>query len=278
MKVLVLGGTRFFGRSAAAKLMDKGHEVVTVSRTTLSDSPIRHKVCDRKVLSSLQQIICREKPSAILDMVCYDSMDGEGIASLFESGVMSDVTHYLMVSSFLVYNVGTPQEGLFSGDPLTISHGYTRRKIEAEIRLFSSKSFKKMTILRLPFIFSHDDYSNRFQRLCLAVLENRIGIPNNSFRTSMISKNDAADLLVSVIDGPPLGIVDGSNSGSLTLYEIAQVVATALRVTVSPSNQDDLSAIYSLERDLCLHSKKTKNLRPLVEMIALEAVAWNERI
>lgn len=274
----MLGGTRFFGRTAAAKLLDKGHEVVTASRTALTDSPMRHKVCDRKILSSLQELIYCEQPNAILDMVCYDSKDGEGIASLFASGVMSNVTHYLMVSSFLAYNVDTPQEGLFTGDPLTISHGYTRRKIEVESRLFSSKSFKKMTVLRLPFIFSHDDYSNRFQRFCLAVLENRVGIPNTSFRTSMISRNDAADLLVSVLDGSPLGIADGSNSGCLTLYEIAQVVATALRATVSPSNHDDLSTIYSLERDLCLSSKKTGKLRSLAEAITLEAVAWSELI
>jgi nucleoside-diphosphate-sugar epimerase len=274
MKILILGGTRFFGKTTANILSGLGHDVVTVSRSALPLGQIRHAICDRKDQHALEHLLQKETPDAILDMVCFDQGDGLGVTKLFDSGFMASVGHYIMVSSFFVYNSSTKPEMEFSGDLAEIGDGYTRRKIEAENTIHGSELFKSTSILRLPFVFAHDDYSDRFQKFCTAVSRKRIGQPDNSLRTSMISKDDAANLLASLVVGLPIGFADGSNEGCLSLYEIAQEIARTLGVQIEGSNDDEISEIYGLQKDLCLNSSKTKKLKGLKQALATEANAW----
>jgi len=274
MKILILGGTRFFGKTTANILFSEGHDVVTVSRSALPLGQIRHAICDRKDQHALEHLLQKETPDAILDMVCFDQGDGLGVTKLFDSGFMASVGHYIMVSSFFVYNSSTKPEMEFSGDLAEIGDGYTRRKIEAENTIHGSELFKSTSILRLPFVFAHDDYSDRFQKFCTAVSRKRIGQPENSLRTSMISKDDAANLLANLVVGLPIGFADGSNEGCLSLYEIAQEIASTLGVQIEGSNDDEISEIYGLQKDLCLNSSKTKKLKGLKQALATEANAW----
>ena len=274
MKILILGGTRFFGKATANILSSDGHDVVTTSRSALAQGKIRHVICDRKDQHSLEHLIQRETPDAILDMVCFDQGDGLGVTKLFDSGFMASVGNYIMVSSFFVYNSSTEPEMEFSGDLAEIGDGYTRRKIEAENTIHESELFKSTSILRLPFVFAHDDYSDRFQKFCTAVSRKQIGQPENSFRTSMISKDDAANLLANLVVGLPIGFADGSNEGCLSLYEIAQEIAGTLGVQIEGNNDDEISEIYSLQKDLCLSSSKTQKLKGLKQALATEANAW----
>jgi len=274
MKILILGGTRFFGKTTANILLGEGHDVVTASRSALPLGQIRHAICDRKDEHALEHLLQKETPDAILDMVCFDQGDGLGVTKLFDSGFMASVGHYIMVSSFFVYNSSTKPEMEFSGDLAEIGDGYTRRKIEAENTIHGSELFKLTSILRLPFVFAHDDYSDRFQKFCTAVSRKRIGQPDKSLRTSMISKDDAANLLASLVVGLPIGFADGSNEGCLSLYEIAQEIARTLGVQIEGSNDDEISEIYGLQKDLCLNSSKTKKLKGLKQALATEANAW----
>jgi nucleoside-diphosphate-sugar epimerase len=274
MKILILGGTRFFGKAAANILFSEGHDVVTTSRSALPRGQIRHAICDRKDQHALEQLLRKETPDAVLDMVCFDHGDGLGVTKLFDSGFMASVGHYIMISSFFVYNSSTKPEMEFSGDIAEIGDGYTQRKIEAEKIIHESELFKSTSILRLPFVFAHDDYSDRFQKLCTAVSRKRIGQPGNSFRTSMISKDDAANLLANLVVGLPIGFADGSNEGCLSLFEIAQEIAGALGVQIEGNNDDEISEIYGLQKDLCLRSSKTQKLKGLKQALAIEASAW----
>ena len=274
MKILILGGTRFFGKTTAKILSSDGHDVVTTSRSALPQDQVRHAICDRKDQQALEHLIQKETPDAVLDMVCFDYGDGLGVTKLFNSGLMASVGHYIMVSSFFVYNGSTKSEMAFSGDLAEIGDGYTRRKIEAENIIHASELFKSTSILRLPFVFAHDDYSDRFQRFCAAVVRKQIGQPGNSFRTSMISKDDAANLLANLVVGAPIGFADGSNEGCLSLYEIAHEIAETLGVQIEGSSDDEISEIYGLQKDLCLNSSKTQKLKGLKQALAAEAKAW----
>ena len=162
----------------------------------------------------------------------------------------------------------------FSGDLAEIGDGYTRRKIEAENTIHASTLFNSTSILRLPFVFAHDDYSDRFQKFCIAVSRKQVGQPSNPFRTSMISKDDAAILLANLAVGLPVGFVDGSNEGCLSLYEIAQEIAETLGVQIEGNSDDEISKIYGLQKSLCLSSSKVQKLRGLKQAIATEAKAW----
>lgn len=275
MKIIILGGTRYMGRAAATRLAAAGHEVVSVSRTPTEDTSIRHRVCDRKNPDALEAILRAEQPAAILDMICFDAGDGASMARLIDAGALEGLAHYLMVSTFFPYNYFDAREAAFSGDPAAITDGYTRRKVEAEANIHGSGLFVLSSILRLPFVFSHDDYTGRFQRFCEMVRDGRMA-PEQApaWRTSMISMEDAAQALAGILQGPPLGYVDAANAGCLSLREMAAVIAVSLGRSSEFNGADDPDAIYGISRDLCLDSAKAPTLRPLADALEDEARKW----
>lgn len=278
MKILILGGTRYMGRAAAGRLVAAGHEVVSVSRTPTEDSATRHRICDRKHREELAALLQEEAPTAILDMVCFDANDAADMAQLYESGTLKSLNHYLMVSTFFPYNYFDAREAAFRGDAAVISDGYTRRKVEAEANIQASGLFARSSILRLPFVFSHDDYTGRFQRFCALVRDGHIAPESTpAWRTAMISMEDAARALAEILTGPPLGHVDAANDGCLSLGEIARTIAETLGVSSDFQGIEDPGAIYGLSRDLCLNSQKAPALRPLSEALADEAQQWNQQ-
>lgn len=274
MKVLILGGTRYMGRSAAMKLAAAGHEVVSVSRTP-AEGGLRHRVCDRKDGAALEALLREEAPEAILDMVCFDAGDAAGMARLFDAGALAGLTHYLMVSTFFPYNHFEGRETAFVGDPAAIADGYTRRKVEAEAQLEAGALFARTSILRLPFVFSHDDYTGRFQRFCAMVRGGGLAAPETAWKTAMIAMEDAATALAAILQGPPLGYVDAGNAGCLSLAEMAAVIAAALEGPSPFGGDADPGSIYPLTRDLCLDSAKSPTLRPLTQALAAEARLWS---
>ena len=80
-----------------------------------------------------------------------------------------------------------------------ISDNYTKNKIEMEIVLSSSEFFKNISIVRFPYIFSYDDYTNRFQSLCELAIRKKASNKKNKFKFSMISKDSAAEALMSIL-------------------------------------------------------------------------------
>lgn len=267
------------GREAARRLLAEGHEVVTVSRTPTTDTIFRHRVCDRKNHIALETLLKEEKPRAILDMVCFDGNDGANMARLCGMGALDCVQHYLMVSTFFLYNYFEARESAFVGDLTSILDGYTFRKGEAEASIQSSMLFEKSSILRLPFVFSYDDYSGRFQRFCKMVQRGHITtLQDRPWQTSMICMHDAAQTIAAIVQSRPQGYLDASNLGCLTLAEISRIIARTLSVSIDFTGTDDPSTIYPLTRDLCLNSLKSSISRPLTEALIDETCKWQASV
>ena len=105
-----------------------------------------------------------------------------------------------------------------------ISDNYTKNKIEMEIVLSSSEFFKNISIVRFPYIFSYDDYTNRFQSLCELAIRKKASNKKNKFKFSIISKDSAAEALMSILAEKPLGIVDPCNPGCANIDEILKKI------------------------------------------------------
>ena len=68
------------------------------------------------------------------------------------------------------------------------------------------------SILRLPFIFSSDDYSGRFQLMCEISKRGNIKSNSGNYRYSMISKSLASKGIEYLCNTSPQGIIDFANS------------------------------------------------------------------
>jgi dTDP-4-dehydrorhamnose reductase len=270
MKILILGGSRYMGYEVARLLALLGNEVVTLTRNKISESKWKHLVCDRKKYDALENIFKIEKPDLVLDMVCFDKQDSLGITRLFNKGLLNSVSHYLMVSTFFVYNYSDSRECKFMGDVESITDGYTKRKIEAELELVSSPLFIKSSIVRLPYVFSKNDYSGRFQKLCALSLANSKTTNNDLFKTSMISMVDASENLANIILGLPLGFVDVSNRGCMSLLDIQNIIRNVNGLNNSKALVDVINGPYPLQKNLCLNSLKWVISRSLNDAILSE--------
>jgi len=260
MKVLVLGGTRYLGKAIVNKILQGNFfEIATLSRSKEKRKG-RHFVCDRKNVEDLKKVLVHFGPNIILDMINFDEEDSQVISELHKHGFLSELNHYIMVSSFFVYNHfdydSFSEKKLTKNFNLSNIEGYTRRKIQSEVKLYSSSLMDISTILRLPFVFSSDDYSQRFQHLCELSSTDNESFFEPSFKYSLVRKADAAEAIIKVFKSSPMGIMDLSNVGHITSKEILDTLKRLSNQIKRRVNPEIGSFPYFVEKDICLNSKK----------------------
>ena len=281
-RILILGGTRYLGKAIASRIAKENFETATMSR---SDTPTtqKHFVCDRKDTSELKRVLVHFNPHIILDMVNYDQGDSAKICDLYRQGWCESLIHYIMISSFLVYNhfdYGAYAEMKLSNnfDQEKID-GYTRRKIESEVTLYNSKLMAISTILRLPFVFSSDDSTNRFQNLCeLALNDDNLNHDLSAgyqLKYSLLRKDDAAESIIKVINSDPIGIADLSNHGCVTSSELLEIIKISLRQRKLNKKSKILDFPYFVDKEIYLRSKKLRIELSLLDALKVEAQSYS---
>ena len=173
MKIFLLGGNRYVGKSLLKLLKKKDNEniVYSLSRNKNIDNIQNHFLGDRQNIDNLEYIFKDIRPDVLIDMICYSRNDLQGILHLKDKGFLKSLKHYIVISSFFVYkyfSLNLYKEEKINKELLnsSINDTYTKNKIEMETLLAQSELFQKSTIVRLPFIFSNDDYTKRFQYFC----------------------------------------------------------------------------------------------------------------
>lgn len=280
MKVLILGGTRYVGLSLVKKMQShkKFAKIYTLSRKK-KESYAEHSLLDRTDTKALEKIILRLRPNIIIDLICFTKKDGNAILDFKKRGVLSSVKHYIVISTFFVYNyfnlnVYREKKLQLNKQINTIKDSYTKNKVEMELALYSPELLKILSIIRFPYIFSWDDYTNRFQSICEIARTNNEDQLKSNFYFSMISKDSAVDSLIDLSQMKPLGIIDLANPGCLNLTEISHIINSL------KSNKDKKKSLfllpspYVLERDLCISTKKIPIKKALSQAIKEEATTY----
>ena len=163
MHILILGGTRFFGRRVVEILVAAGHELTLLSRRSVSDFQMVRHICAEK-LPGLK-ILKGSRFDLVLDFICYD---GDGPTEVAENVFFK---RYIMISSTWVPRLWN---GLCADElhaelispisklpPVTLS--YLRGKVFAEMAVINlRKSGREAVSLRLPIMLGEGDYTGRF--------------------------------------------------------------------------------------------------------------------
>ena len=278
MNLLLLGGTRYMGLLLAEKLRVIRHfsNIYTLSKHPHPLNTPNHFVCDRKDVGALQSVIKQTRPNVIIDMINFAKDDSEGLVGIYESGILSSVSHYIVITSFVVYNHF--EQNKFKEKKVDISQidkelvdGYTKRKIEMECSLYGSGIFDLTTIVRLPYVFSWDDYTGRFQKLCELSKSSHRKFLNNVHKFSMISKLFAVDGLIDLSMNSPCGFVDLANNGCATTYEMAEIINSAYPKTAADSASELEHPPYLVNKDLCIGTDKVALRENLSDALKREA-------
>lgn len=189
MKLLILGGTRFFGKLFLFKCLEEGHEVTYVSR---------HRLPERENLNCIQgerdQVIPRldgDNFDVVVDFSAYDSGKVEALLRQVST------PHYIFISSLWASQF-VEKSRSFSKE----EESYVREKIEAERTLRNwVRDGRNASILRFPIILGPNDHSGRLDYLARRIFKNRpITIYESDANELAITfVEDAANLLMRVI-------------------------------------------------------------------------------
>ena len=78
MKILVVGGTRYFGIPMVNTLLKKGHEITIATRGNskpIFDDPVEYVVMDRMDSASVKEALGGKYFDLIIDKIAYSSND-----------------------------------------------------------------------------------------------------------------------------------------------------------------------------------------------------------
>lgn len=244
MKILVIGGNRFFGKKVVRHLVDGGHNVTLLNRQNLNDglhdSPnksgrgrITRIRADRKDFKAFSLAVKDLEWDAVLDQVCYEPQDAKAACDLFAH----KTRHYIFTSSQSVYSIGgplreddfNPHEHHFK-ELVQSTTDYAEAKRQCESIFFAQKSFQ-VTILRPPFVLGPDDYTHRLKWHIDRVANSQpIYFPDINARLSFLHSDDAGLIISQLITSQTsYGALNICSKDPVSLNEIVSRIENRIR-------------------------------------------------
>lgn len=110
--ILVIGGTRYFGRVLVRRLLAAGHTVTLLTRGQSPDdfgNSVRRFRANRSDAGALKQVLDGQSFDLVYDQMCYNPIDARAICEILDGRV----GRYIMASTIEVYSY---LRGVVAGD------------------------------------------------------------------------------------------------------------------------------------------------------------------
>jgi nucleoside-diphosphate-sugar epimerase len=169
MRILVIGGTRFFGKRIVEKLLAQGHAVAVFTRGHNRPAfwdEIEAISGDRRDYRGFREKLASRSFDVVIDNVAFQGGDVESVIETFRSRI----GHYLLCSTGSVYS-DPPHSRQFwptyeddADLTFTGDHPYAEGKRAAELALWSIPEAERpfaFTMLRPTVVDGPDDASGR---------------------------------------------------------------------------------------------------------------------
>lgn len=265
MKVLVLGGTRFFGVPMVKELLRCGHQVTIATRGLASDEygeTVIRIILERTDEQSMRRALQGKHYDVVIDKTAYCSNDVRRALDVL------DCERYLLMSSTAVY---TPKhmdirESEFDPAAQALVWGergnfsYSEGKRQAECALRQTYSDRNWTAVRYPFVIGKDDYTKRLRFYVEHTVKSiPMNIDNLDAQMGYIRSDEAGKFLALLANRNVTGVFNGSSAGTISLREIISYVErkTEARAVISPSGDP---APYNGEPPYSINTNRAKEL------------------
>lgn len=265
MKILVLGGTRFFGIHMVRELLRLGHEVTIATRQRAKDDfgdSVHRIQVERTDPVSMAEAFKGMHFDVVFDKIAYCSND---IKYAMEA---IDCDKYIYMSSTSVYEPKTmnTKEEDFDGRTRElvwcnrVDFPYEEIKRQAECALWQVYPDRKWIAVRYPFAIGEDDYT---ERLKFYVEHTIKGIPmhidNLEYQMGYIRSDEAGKFLAFLADKDINGAINGSSPGTISLREIIDYVEsrTGSKAVISDRGE---AAPYNGEPEYSINTDKAEGL------------------
>lgn len=268
MKILIIGGNRFFGRHLASKLVQAKHEVTLMNRGNIDDgfgSLVQRLQVNRQDREALARVTQGQQWDLVFDQICYTSDEALMACQIFNG----KTRRYVLTSSASVYDEGENlHESKF--DPMTYrfttsadrykEYSEAKRQVESA---FSQQGNFSLAIVRPSYVIGVDDYTDRLKWHIERIARGLpIYFPNMQARSDFILSEQAADVLFKVGLSSYCGPVNCSTAGSISRHELIAICERIIgkkAVLTHVENEHDHSP-YGAAGDNTLDLSRLKSL------------------
>lgn len=230
MKILVIGGTRFFGIPMVKKLLENEHQVTLATRGITQDTfgnrvrRVKLNVYDE---NSVQAALHGEAYDVVIDKMGYGSSDVRNILQAVQC------RKFIHMSTAGVYQLDRMniKEADFDGKNIPLkwcSRGeveYDEAKRQAEAVLCQKYSELDWTSVRCPYVVGENDYTRRLLFYVKhTIKEIPMNIDNIDAQMSFANEKETGEFLAFLIKKDNVKSINACAKGTMSVREILNYV------------------------------------------------------
>ncbi|MCI8955367.1 MAG: NAD-dependent epimerase/dehydratase family protein [Eubacterium sp.] len=265
MKILVIGGTRFFGIHMVEELLKAGHDVTIATRGRASDSfgdRVKRIIIERTNEESIKSTFKEKHYDVVIDKIAYCSKD---IKYVMEN-ISCD--KYVYMSSTSVYESKhmNTLETDFDGNSNNfvwcdrMAFPYEEIKRQAEYALWQKYMDKKWIAVRYPFVIGKDDYTKRLMFYVEHIVKSiPMNIDNLDHQMGYIRSDEAGKFIAFLVDKDVNGAINGSSKGTISIKEIIEYVEKKTGTKAIIDKEGDVAS-YNGEPEYSINTEKANAL------------------
>lgn len=256
-KMLVFGGTRFFGQKVVHHFLDLGYDVTIATRGKSTDDLgelVNRVVLDRSDATHPGWAsLNKEKWDVVFDNISFTWEDSKIICDQLDA---DNIAHYLFTSSLAVYEGAAPEAGFTEKDfdptnynftPTSdVSYGEGKRQCESYLE---TNYHGLKTYLRFPVVLDDDDYTERLHYYVRHALQNEeINFKRQDGRYSFVEASEIPKVIQFIVENKTSGPL---NVASDEIYTTKDFLSRLL----SGTELSSLNICYDLTQEAAPLSK-----------------------
>lgn len=268
-QILVLGGTRFFGRHLVELLIADGHKVTVMTRGQSGNpfgNKVEHIIVDRLNQQALEKAVEGRFFDIVYDNICYSPEEAYQFCQVFNG----KINKLVFTSTLAVYNADGLEKHEADFDPYQYeiklngreSFNYADGKRQAEAVFYKYAAFPVVAV-RFPIVLGEDDYTQRLHFHIEHVMhEKPIGFKNMDAQMSFILATEAAQFLrwvgLAQVEGP----INATASGCITLTKLMELIEAAAgkAALITLEKDADNPSPYAIADSWYMSNKKASEL------------------
>ncbi|MEY8349112.1 NAD-dependent epimerase/dehydratase family protein [Bacillus cereus] len=265
-KILIFGGTRFFGKRLVESLLQAGHDVTIATRGLTVDpfgSTVKRAVVDREDEGQLQKVLEGESYDVVYDNLCYSPNAAKIICRVLRNKVKK----YIVTSSMAVYEPSLYlKESDFNPYEYPIVYGerqdfsYSEGKRLVESVLFQHATFPVIAV-RFPVVIGKNDYTKRLWFYVKNIIKRKpLVVEDIKGEMSFIHEKEAGRFLAWLSSIDVSGPMNACNNGVISMREIIDFIEKNTGIKSCIEEKKGNMAPYNEVTSCTVNSDRAKGL------------------
>lgn len=266
MKVLIIGGNRYVGLRTSIALDAREDVELHVLNRTGQVAHTKNAVVHKGNRQDLEGAFLDRDWDVVLDFAAFNHLDAQSSVDFFRK-----VHRYIFISTASVYDGGSKlREDAFEpkmwpvetqpSEENRLSYQFGKRQAES---VFAQQDKFPVAMIRFPFIVGPDDYTRRLSFHVERVQKGQpIYFPNIKAKISMVSSDDATDLLLRSLTQTFTGPLNVASPEELGLDQMMQMIErqTGKKPLTVNKETDSNHSPYGAETDISLSTERLFSL------------------